>query len=450
MDLNKFTHAYFVGIGGIGMSALARYLKLQGKKVAGYDKNLSRLTHQLESEDIAVSNDNQFKNIPAEFRDANTLVVYTPAIKMEHPILVGFKDLQADILKRSALLGELSKNFCCLAVGGTHGKTTTCGILSHLMKECGFKITALVGGVLTNYDSNFLHTGEDYLIVEADEFDRSFLQLNPDILGITSVDVDHLDIYENEVAFQEAFLNFSQLVEEKKRFINCSVHFSGQVVASQQSDFHARDIEVKDGKYEFTFVHQGKHYPGFKLSLPGRHNIDNALMAMAMAIEVGAKPEDLRDAINSFEGIRRRFNIVHHEDDLTVIDDYAHHPTEISAVYTAGREMFPGKRDMVIFQPHLFSRTDDFMDGFVASLSQFQQVRLLDIYPAREEPIEGVNAEALAKQINRLNTAEKAKVIQKDAILEEIRNTTAEVVILLGAGDIGDEIPKIISALKNG
>jgi len=449
MNSEKQNHYFFIGLGGIGMSALARYLKLRGHEVAGYDRIFTPLTDQLEAEGITIYDTKEFNEIPEQYRSKNTVVVYTPAVPTSHPLIKGYQDLGATIMKRAALLGQLSEHMKCIAIGGTHGKTTTCAILAHLLKHCGFEMTALIGGILLEEDTNFIHTGDKLLVVEADEYDRSFLQLDPNVLGITSIDVDHLDVYENETAFQEAFMEFAQMVPSQQRFINASVYFEGRRVGSQNCECHAQDIYIRDGRYNFTLSWQKELHEGFSMELPGRHNLSNALMAIAIAINEGAEINQLRDALVSFKGIKRRFNVRYKSDALTIVDDYAHHPTEISAAYSAGREMFPGQRDLVIFQPHLFTRTRDFMDGFVASLSQFQQIFLLDIYPAREEPIEGLNSDILASRIKRLTGQNNVRVIKKSDIMDVLKNSGARVAMMLGAGDIGAEVDSVVKVLED-
>lgn len=433
---------YFIGIGGIGMSALARYFSAQGKNVAGHDRSSSALVDELEKEGIPVITSDKVEDLPSEFlEDKGSLIVYTPAISKTNAQYLHFTADSYQMEKRAVVLGNLTEGHFTLAVAGTHGKTTTSTILAHLLKETGFQITAFLGGISENYQSNLILDGDKAMVVEADEFDRSFLQLAPNIAAITSMDADHLDIYGEDAQIKESFRAFAALVpEDGKLFYANGLPLEGiSVGIEDDADITAENIGVKNGTYEFDLRTKEKIVSGFSLSLPGKHNLQNAVTALAMAIEFGAPPELLPGALASFKGVQRRFSYRIKTENLVLIDDYAHHPTEIAAVHQAVREMHPGKKVLAVFQPHLFSRTRDFADDFAVSLSLFDEILLLDIYPAREEPIEGVDAEWLLKKIINKH---KEKV-SKMALSEVILGKDTEVVVLMGAGDIGEEVEKI-------
>ncbi|GHA27021.1 UDP-N-acetylmuramate--L-alanine ligase [Salinimicrobium marinum] len=443
--MSNFDHIknmFFLGIGGIGMSALARYFNAQGINVAGYDKTRSSLTGKLESEGISVIYKDDVEDLPLEFtEDKNALIVYTPAIPKNHQQFNFFKAEGFTLEKRAVVLGKITKNIYTLAVAGTHGKTTTTAMLAHLLKETGEEVTAFLGGVAENYGSNLVMSGNKVTVVEADEFDRSFLQLSPNIAAITSMDADHLDIYGANEQLQQSFLDFVALVpQDGTLFYKKGLPLQGTSVGVEDgADVTAENVRVENGSYYFDLNFRGKIYKNFSLSLPGKHNLFNAVTALAMAIEFGCLPSGLARALTVFKGVHRRFSYRIKSDDLVLIDDYAHHPAEIAAVHQAVREMHPGKEVLVVFQPHLFSRTRDFADDFAASLSLFDQVLLLDIYPAREEPMEGITSEWLLNKIDNINK----QLVQKEELSEVIKKLNPEVVMLLGAGDIGEEVETV-------
>ncbi|MDX1603726.1 MAG: Mur ligase family protein, partial [Salinimicrobium sediminis] len=336
---------------------------------------------------------------------------------------------------------NLTKGHFTLAVAGTHGKTTTSSILAHLLQASGSHITAFLGGIAENFNSNLLLDGNEAMVVEADEFDRSFLRLAPNIAAITSMDADHLDIYGDDNTIKASFKEFASLVpEDGKLFYANGLPLEGVSIGiDDNADIAAVNISVKNGSYHFDLRTKDKTYEGFELSLPGKHNLQNAVTALAMALEFGAPPELLAGALASFKGVHRRFSYRIKREDLVLIDDYAHHPAEIAAVHQAVNEMHPGKRVLAVFQPHLFSRTRDFAEGFAESLSLFDELLLLDIYPAREKPIEGVTSEWLLKLVKN----DKKQLVQKDQLSAVIKSKNVEVVVLMGAGDIGEEVEKI-------
>ncbi len=430
------------------MSALARYFKMQGKAVFGYDKTPTDLTDELVAEGIPVTFIDDISEIQKEvLSKENVLGVYTPAIPKGNKILNYFFSEGFYIVKRAELLGEVSKNTLCLAVAGTHGKTTTSAILGHLLAECNMPVTAFLGGIAENYNSNFIYKGSEITVVEADEFDRSFLQLRPDIACITSMDADHLDIYGDALEIENAFRTFAQLVEKEENvFIKKNLHLDGMTVAIEEvADYEAQNVKIKDGAYLFDLKTPTGILENLSFNLPGRHNLTNAIMALGMAILAGSPTDCLPRALATFKGVKRRFSYKIKSEELVLIDDYAHHPTEIDALFQAVEEMYPNDRKQIVFQPHLFSRTRDFGEGFAKSLSQFDEVVLLDIYPAREEPIEGITSEWLLNQID----AQQKRVVFKSALPEILLQSKCRIKLLVGAGDIGAEVSKLTQKLKN-
>ncbi|WP_019039055.1 UDP-N-acetylmuramate--L-alanine ligase [Psychroflexus tropicus] len=440
--LNAYTHVVFIGIGGIGMSALARYFNQKGHKVLGYDKTETELTSAMKSEGIAVYYSQEELIDLLKIDLEQILVIYTPAISDKSLLHQYFKSHNIELYKRSVILGEVTKSMPTLAVAGTHGKTTTSAILAHILKASGIKLTAFCGGVLSNYNTNYIGDGEEVVVVEADEFDRSFLQLHPSAAVINSMDADHLDIYDTPEQLTETFKAFSNLVPNHHLYMKSGLSLMAKTIGIEEdSDISVKNILVKNGSYRFDIKTKITELSNLEFSLPGHHNLLNAAAALALAIDF--KPEltsAFGSALASFKGVKRRFNYIHKSDRLVVIDDYAHHPTEIDAVHQAILEMHPNKKSVVIFQPHLFTRTRDFAEGFARSLSKFDEVNLLDIYPAREEPIEGVTSEYL---LNLIDHPEKA-LIKKRNIHDKVTNAEDKVIVLLGAGDIGVEATNLL------
>ena len=442
----RYSNIYFLGIGGIGMSALARYFKAMGKLVAGYDKTKTDLTQTLEDLKIEIHYQDSVANIPkAYFNHHNTLVVYTPALPKDSRELAYFRNNGFDVLKRSEVLGLITEKTFSLAVAGTHGKTTTTSILGHLLRFCEVKLTAFLGGISENYNSNLILNGNEVSVIEADEFDRSFLTLSPDIACVTSMDADHLDIYGSKEALHESFLDFSKKLKSGGTlFVKNGLPIKGLTYGIEDdSDFSAQNVRIENGSYQFDLKTPEETYTNFSFSLPGRHNLSNATVALAMALKQGCDPEDLKKALVSFKGVQRRFSYQIKTEDLVFIDDYAHHPEEINAVYQALTEMYPNENVTVVFQPHLFSRTKDFGEEFAQSLSKFHSVLLLDIYPARELPIEGISSNWLMEMIKNPNK----KVINKEQVLEDIKASKNKVVLTIGAGDIGELVKPIKKGL---
>ncbi|MBQ0736454.1 UDP-N-acetylmuramate--L-alanine ligase [Aquimarina celericrescens] len=443
-ELENIKNIYFIGIGGIGMSALARYFKFLGKNVAGYDKTPSQITTDLSKIGIEIHFEDEVSAIPDVFLNKEeTLIVYTPAIPVDHKELNYVRDHGYDLKKRAEVLGIITKNTYTLAVAGTHGKTTTTAILAHLLKESGAKVTAFLGGISENYNSNLILEGNEVVVVEADEFDRSFLQLYPDIVAVTSMDADHLDIYEEANALEESFVEFSSRAKDHLLVCN-GLPISGITFGIEDnSDYCAQHIRIDNGTYIFDLKTPNKLIRDLHLNLPGRHNLLNAITAFAIAMLYGSPTTSLAKALLSFKGVQRRFSYQIKTPDIVYVDDYAHHPTEINALHQAVREMHPDRKVLAVFQPHLYSRTRDFASDFAASLSQFDQLLLLDIYPARELPIEGITSQWLLEMI----TSEDKKLVSKDNLVDEILKSEPEVVVTIGAGDIGEEVNSIKEAL---
>ena len=441
MNLNQIHNIYFIGIGGIGMSALARYFKNIGKNVSGYDKTQTQLTKELQQEGIEVHFEDNINLIPKDYYVDNTLVVITPAVPVLHSEWNYFNERNYTVKKRSEVLGLITKDTFCFAVAGTHGKTTTSSILAHILYDSGLDVTSFLGGIVENYNSNLVGNGKTITVVEADEFDRSFLHLHPNIACITSMDADHLDIYGDANAIEESFREFADKVEDKsKLFYASGLILEGVSVGiNDDSNITAQNIKIENGYYVFDAKLENELVENIQFGLPGHHNLSNALMALSMAKKYGVETNKIKKALASFKGIRRRFSFQIREEKLTYIDDYAHHPTEINAVHQAVRELFPNKKICAIFQPHLFSRTKDFADDFAKSLSQFDELMLMEIYPARELPMEGITSTWLLSKINNTNK----KLVQKEELMNELKKSDATVFVTIGAGDLGEMVGEI-------
>lgn len=440
------THIYFIGIGGIGMSAIARYYNAKGYKVSGYDKTPSPLTHELESEGIEVHYEDNIDFIPKDV--AETLVVYTPAIPADMGELVYVKENGYRVVKRSKMLGEISEGQRCMAVAGTHGKTTTSTMTSHLFMDSGEGCSAFLGGISKNYGTNLLISPNDVIVAEADEFDRSFLQLFPEIAVITSMDADHLDIYGDAEHVQEAFKAFASQVSGTVIIRHglditpkdTSARILTYSFGNPEADFHAEPLE--DGHFNL-------HYPGGVIEdcvvgIPGWVNVENATAASAIALTYGIAPEKIRKALACFSGVKRRFDIQVKKPGCVYIDDYAHHPQEITAALSSIRKSYPESQLTAVFQPHLYTRTRDFAPEFAKALSLADKVILLDIYPARELPIPGVTSEIIFKDI----TAGKV-LLKRSELMDYLKDEPVEVLATLGAGDIDRFVGEIARMLEN-
>ena len=430
------------------MSAIARYFASNKKQVAGYDKTPSQITSDLEKLGVEVYFEDDLKKIPLPFlKKEETLIVYTPAIPSNNKVLTYFIEHNFTVLKRSEVLGKITETTFCLAVAGTHGKTTTSSILGHIMAEVN--ATSFLGGISENYNSNLILGADKISVVEADEFDRSFLKLSPNIACITSIDADHLDIYGDTETLNESFIEFSNKVSETL-IVAKGLPFKGRTYAvNETADYEAFNLKVESGKYSFDVKTPSSEIKNIEFYLPGQHNVMNALAAFAMADSYGVSIETIKQRLSSFKGVKRRFTYKIKTENLVLIDDYAHHPTEINAVEHSVREMYPNENVLVVFQPHLFSRTKDFLDDFAIALSKFDEVLLLDIYPAREVPISGVNSELLLGKI----TSKNKKLTKKNNLVKDIKNSSAKVVAVLGAGDIGvlvnDLTDKLLKTIEN-
>ena len=442
MRLKEIHNVYFIGIGGIGMSALARYFSKIEKHVAGYDKTKTEVTSTLEKSGIQIHFNDSVALIPKEFQNKkNTLVVFTPAVKSDHLELNFFRDQGFQIMKRAEVLGLITENTFCFAVAGTHGKTTTSAILGHIMQP--YEATSFLGGISENYHSNLIFGAKKISVVEADEFDQSFLQLSPNIACITSMDADHLDVYGEHSLLINSFKKFANLVSDVLIVAKGTGVEGLSYALNEDADYQISNIRRADGYYIFDVTTPNNHISDIEFSLPGKHNMMNALAAIAMADSYGISLDSIKKSLKSFKGVERRFSYKIKTDTLTLIDDYAHHPTEINVVYDAIKELYPTQKNVVIFQPHLFSRTRDFVEDFALALAQFDEVLLLDIYPARELPIEGVTSLWLLEKILNKNK----KITFKKNLVKDIKNSEATIVVMLGAGDIGKMVKDVKTEL---
>ena len=454
--MNKFTQYYFLGIGGIGMSALARYFYTKGFRVAGYDRTETKLTSDLQAEGIAVCFDEAVNQIPTRYtKPENTLVVITPAIPQNHPQLKYFQENNFTIQKRAQVLGNITRQSKGICIAGTHGKTTTSTITAHLLYQSQVSCNAFLGGIANNYNSNLLLSSESNLVViEADEYDRSFHQLSPYMAVITSADPDHLDIYETADAFRESFEHFTSLIRAggaliMRKGIDIVPKLQKGVKLYTYSmdeggDFCAENIRTAKGEIRFDFVTPTDRINDVRLGVPVRINVENSVAAMALAWLNGVSSDEIRTGISSFSGIYRRFNVVYKTDKLVFMDDYAHHPSELKASISSIRNLYPDRKITGIFQPHLYSRTRDFAPAFAEALSQLDELILLDIYPARELPIEGVDSELILRDVKLKNKT----LCSKENLLPLLKEKELDVLVTFGAGDIDKLVPLIKEQLK--
>ncbi|RDC56253.1 UDP-N-acetylmuramate--L-alanine ligase [Pedobacter chinensis] len=450
MELGKINRVFFVGIGGIGMSALARYFAKRGQVVCGYDKTRTKLTETLEQEGILITYLDESAALPCAFLDHHddTLVVYTPAIPKDLKILNHFKDKGFSLKKRSEVLGIISQGMFCIGIAGTHGKTTTSSIVAHILKDTGYDCTAFLGGITSNYNSNVLFGQNDVVVVEADEYDRSFLTLHSDIAVVTSMDADHLDIYGDKSHLEESFrLYAGQLKENGTLYVHEGLSLSDGIsyAASSTATAKAENLRVEGSKFVFDYSDDSTEIKDISLMLPGKHNVENTTVAIAIALKLGIDAEKIKEAVANFKGVKRRFEYIVNNDNQIYIDDYAHHPEELKACFDAVRQLYPDKKLTVIFQPHLFTRTRDFADEFAKVLSTADEMLLLEIYPARELPLEGVNSQFLLDKI----TLENKKICGKDFVVQHVKDTKPELILTVGAGDIDTIIEPIKNILNN-
>ena len=449
MDLSKINNLYFLGIGGIGMSALARYFNRQGKLIAGYDLTPTPLTALLEQEGMQIHYTEDISKIPEE----TDVVVYTPAIPAENKEFVYLQKSGLPMMKRARMLGELTQSHFTVAVAGTHGKTSISAMTAHIFNMAGKRITALVGGLMNNYRSNvILNLPADLLLVEADEFDRSFLEIQPDISVISSIDADHLDIYKDKQKLVQGFLDFARKLPEDGLLIcNEKLKLFDDVPVrkvsyglEKEADVRAENIRIEEGAFVFDLVFEKIRIDGIRMAVPGYHYVENALAAATVCLTKGVRPEDVKRGLESFKGVERRFDYRIRTTGLVFIDDYAHHPEEIRATIRAVRAVYPGKKITGVFQPHLYSRTRDLADDFARALETLDRVILLTIYPAREKPIKGVDSSLI---LDKINNPEKM-LFSKEQLLKYLQREKPELLLTLGAGDIGIMVPEIEKILN--
>ncbi|MDB5255653.1 MAG: murC [Chitinophagaceae bacterium] len=457
--LNNISKVYFLGIGGIGMSALARWLVMEGKDVAGYDKTETTLTKQLQKEGIAINYTDELSYIPELYKQDDVLIVYTPAVPVASLQYQYFLNKGNKMIKRAELLGAIAQNYFTVAVSGTHGKTTTSSMVAHILKDAGQNVAAFLGGITQNYGTNVLFPdfdkGNIVFVVEADEFDRSFLHLSPDVVIVNATDPDHLDIYGNEAAFKQAFVDFVSKIRKGGTLISkLDSDFVQQPKLKTQvtfgaigADYYVESSAVNsEGSIDVTV--KGKGEKNFTLDMPGLHNQNNALAAFLACEAVGLSEDEIKKGIASFRGVKRRFEYHVRSPKVVYIDDYAHHPEEVSNFIKGVKSVYPSKKLSVVFQPHLFSRTKDFMNGFAEALSLSDEVFLLDIYPARELPIEGITSKVLLDKL----TCSYKQLLSKEDLVDHLITHEVEVLATLGAGDIDQLILplKKISEAKAG
>lgn len=459
IQLADIKKVYFIGIGGIGMSALARYFTSIGAEVSGYDKTSTPLTVQLAAEGIAIHYEDNVSLAPKDVQ----LVVYTPAVPKDHSELNYYRQNGYEVMKRSEVLGIISNSSFNICVGGTHGKTTITTMIAHLLRHTGYGCNAFLGGISVNYDTNFWSNARNVCVIEADEYDRSFLRLSPDIAIISAMDADHLDIYGTEEALQDAFVAFGAKVKKGGLLLNKFGLKRGKELTADQhlvyslqnegADIYAANIRMMNGSYEFDVLLRDDRIENVVLHMGGMHNVENAVAAIAVAHHLGIAREKIKAAVEAFRGVKRRFEYIVKNKELVFIDDYAHHPEELKALIGGAKSLFSGRKCTVIFQPHLFSRTRDLADEFAASLDMADEVILLPIYPARELPVEGVSSEMILERMKK----ENKRVLGREALLQymkaqwgpAINKEFGELLVTAGAGDIDalvQPIKKIVSS----
>ncbi|WP_183575158.1 UDP-N-acetylmuramate--L-alanine ligase [Mucilaginibacter sp. X5P1] len=450
MELQNIKRVYLIGIGGIGMSGLARYFHHLGCIVCGYDKTSTELTTELHNEGIQIIFDDNAEWIPMSFRqpDEGTLIIFTPAIPKDSQVLNFFKDRGFELFKRSQVLGLISKGKFTVAIAGTHGKTTTSTMVAHILKDSGVDCSAFLGGIASNYNSNVLYGKNDIVVVEADEYDRSFLTLYPNIAVITSMDADHLDIYGDHAHLTDSFKMFASQIKEggvliHKQGLPLETGYTYSI--KEAADATATNIRIENGSFYFDFKNADADIKDIQLGIPGFHNVENATAAIEATLRLGVSADDVKSALASFRGVHRRFEYIVKNDSHIYIDDYAHHPEELRAAITSVKKLYPNKKLVTIFQPHLFTRTRDFVDGFAEVLDMTDELILLDIYPARELPIEGVDSNMI---LSRMKLANK-QILSKQEAIKAIKNEQPELLLTVGAGDIDQLVEPLKNALTN-
>lgn len=450
MRLDKIHSAYFIGIGGIGMSALARYFMQRGIRISGYDRSPSDITQSLAEAGVPIHFDEDISQIPKDV----DLVVYTPAIPPGNKELAYCRGQGISVLKRSEVLEEITCNHFTIAVAGTHGKTTISAMTAWVLDRCGLSATAFLGGIANNYHSNFIYRNTDRMVVEADEYDRSFLRLHPDIAVISAIDPDHLDIYGSAAELEAAFYAFTlQVAKGGKRVVKAGLPIVRQIQRdrvltygiNETADVTASDVRIQNGQFTFTCTVQGEVHTDFILRFPGFHNVENALAAISVAHILGADMGQVREALAGFTGIRRRFEYVVDRPGFVFIDDYAHHPEEINALLYSVRGLYPGRHVTAVFQPHLYSRTRDLAEGFAQALDRADRTVLLPIYPAREEPIPGIGSETILERMKLADTC----IASKSELVDTLKAAKPDVLLTIGAGDIDKLVPIIKEAFKS-
>ena len=445
MNIDKIKRVFLLGIGGIGMSGLARYFSRMGMEVAGYDRTSTELTQILEKEGIQIIYQDEESLIDDSFKipSAETLIIYTPAIPKNLLLKSFFVTQGHEVFKRSEVLGFISENRFTIAVAGTHGKTTTSTMIAHVLKHSGHDCSAFLGGISTNYNTNVLFGKNNFVVVEADEFDRSFLTLHPNIAVVTSADADHLDIYGDANELVRTFeLFLSRVVSTGKRIVKKGLPFSGEINYAMEltSDAYSENVRIENSEFYFDYHFNDISITNIHLGIPGIHNVENAVAAITVGLLLDIPSEKIKTALSAFKGVKRRFEYIVKTDENIYIDDYAHHPEELYAFLTSMKKLYPEKKLTVIFQPHLFSRTRDFMDGFAEVLAISDELLLMDIYPAREEEIPGVNSSVLLDKIAINNK----RLISPEELLNIVKEEKPELLVTVGAGDID----KMVKPLK--
>jgi len=451
VDLNNIRVVYFIGIGGIGMSALARYFHSQGKVVSGYDKTESDLTKELVADGIAVHYEDDVQQAP---KDAG-LVVYTPAVPKDHSELLFYQENNFPVLKRSEVLGLITSKTFNICVAGTHGKTTISTMIAHILRHSGYGCNAFLGGISVNYGSNFWSNNNNVCVVEADEYDRSFLRLNPDVAVITAMDADHLDIYGTEENMQQAFIEFSGKVKDDGLLLSkhglkrssdlIAGHRQTYSLQNDEADIYGSSIRLRHGSYEFDVMMKDFMLDNVQLNIGGMHNVENSIAAIGVANYLGITSDKIKNAVADFMGVKRRFEYIIKTNERVFIDDYAHHPEELKALITGAKALFPDKRCTIVFQPHLYSRTKDLADEFASVLDLADQIILLPIYPARELPIEGVSSQMILDRMKNQNK----QVLTKEELKGWVKKNKPVLLITAGAGDIDRELEPLKQILQN-
>lgn len=445
IDLKNIQTVYLVGIGGIGMSALARYFHEKGMAVSGYDRTASALTQQLEAEGIQIN----YQDDPAKIQTMPDLVIYTPAIPAHHALLRFFHEHNLPVFKRSEILQEIVKEMFCITVAGTHGKTTISTLIAHILRESGYGCNAFLGGISVNYNTNYWGSNNHVAVIEADEYDRSFLKLEPNIAVLTAMDADHLDIYGNKQSMEDAYIQYTSNIKASgtliyKYGLARSNEFDGKIkltycLNNQHADYYIENFSTHEGSYLFDIWNRDWTLKNIRLSIGGLHNVENAVAATAAVMTTGIDPVSVQSAIASFRGVKRRFEYIIHTAQQVYIDDYAHHPEELNMLITSAANLFPDRPVTIIFQPHLYSRTRDLADDFARVLDKADTVILLPIYPAREEPIAGVSSNLIAQKMKN----KQVYVLDKTALLPFLKEKNFPLIITAGAGDIDKMIEPI-------